>query len=123
MDLTPNFEPCQIVCLEHNYQYLYAEIIQVITSRHKVWVRPLILKQDGENDCQFWNLQEGADLVWPLELFRLAFDTEVIPLLTQLSSPTLEKLDHQLAHQHLRAFVDQVWQAYPQAFAGVCPPT
>lgn len=110
MDTIHNFEPNQIVCLESDNRYLYAEIIQVISSRQMLWVRPLVLKEETGPECQFWNLQEGADLVWPLQLFRMALDTEVIPLLTELGSPAPEKQDQKLAHQQLRAFMDQVWR-------------
>jgi len=33
MDFTLNFQPRQIVCLEHRGTYLYAEVIQVVVSR------------------------------------------------------------------------------------------
>jgi hypothetical protein len=116
---TEAFQPCQIVCLEHQNRCLYAEIIQVLPSRGRFWLRPLMLgiwslDADGsftEPPGELYDLRQGADLVWPTTGFRLAWDTEVIPLLMQLE--TLAKSpDHPiLAHRQLRDFVDRVWQA------------
>ncbi len=118
MDFNPQeFQPYQIVCLEHQNRCLYAEVIQLLPSRGRFWLRPLMLgiwPLDAdfiESPGELYDLRQGADLVWPTTGFRLALDTEVIPLLMQLE--TLSKTpDHPiLGHRQLRDFVNQVWQA------------
>jgi len=133
-----NFQPCQIVFLEHENARLYAEVIQVVTVRQICWVRPLILAVFGSDRLWRWaspnrtptepklhDLRESADLLWPLNLFQPALDTEVIPLIGQLqafdailegSSSTSLSVRAQLAHQHLSYFVRQVWQAHQSDF-------
>ena len=113
------FQPCQIVCLEHQNRCLYAEVIQALPSRGRFWLRPLMLgiwpldanANFMESPDELYDLRQGADLVWPTTGFRLALDTEVIPLLTELE--TLRKTPEQndLGNRQLRNFVDRVWQA------------
>ncbi|MGB3511865.1 MAG: hypothetical protein WBA93_22040 [Microcoleaceae cyanobacterium] len=126
-DFTPNFKPSQILCLEHKDTCLYAEVIQVLETRKMCWVRPLILKvfsseSDGKSNQEIsekptlWDLREGADLVWPICLFREAIDTEVIPLLAELELLDGKQKNQQNSHQQLRHFVKIVWEAYPDVF-------
>lgn len=113
-----------IVCLEHQNTCLYGEVIQVVEARQIGWVRPLLLRvsvpQPDQAELpqeQVYPLQPGADLLWPICLFRIALDTEVMPLLSHLHN-------HQQPNQaattasgyQLKQFVRQVWEAYPQAF-------
>lgn len=122
MDFNLNFQPRQIVCLEHESTCLYAEIIQVVVSRQVCWVRPLLLSvfpvgfQPYEPLSPTYDLRLAADLLWPIKLFRPALDTEVIPLLSQLLAlePQLEA-DPDAQHQ-FRQFIHQVWQAHPGVF-------
>ena len=126
-DLIPNFQPNQIVCLEYGYTCLYAAVIQILATRKMCWVRPLLLKvfaseskseNHEENSGKFtiWDLREGADLVWPICLFREAIDTEFIPLLTELESLDSQEKDQPVSHQKLKHFIRNVWQAYPDVF-------
>ncbi|WP_413163768.1 hypothetical protein ACL6C3_30105 [Capilliphycus salinus ALCB114379] len=129
MDNFP-FQSGQIVKLTHERYFLYAEVIQVVSARQVCWVRPLMLLEfsgdphspqppSWENSPQtLYNLRESSDLIWPLKLFQPALDTEVIPLLVRLDSPD-GKTSHAAttAHQQLRAFIGQVWQAYPDVFS------
>ena len=120
-------QPRQIICLEHENSCLYTEVIDVVTSRQVCWVRPLLLAISPiGNDCisaflpeqlKLYDLREASDLLWPAILFRLAIDTEVIPLLVQLDDPNKEKLEnHTEAHNQLSCFVRKVWQASKNAF-------
>ncbi len=95
IDSNFNFKGNQIVCLEHDQSFLYAEVIQVIETRQTCWVRPWLLKILSSANNQFSNLpeketifdlRESSDLVLPISLFRLALDTEVIPLLSELDT-------------------------------------
>jgi hypothetical protein len=125
-----NFQPCQIVFLEHENARLYAEVIQVVTARQICWVRPLMLAVFGGDRAELlhlWqgapteptlhDLRESADLLWPANLFQPALDTEVIPLISQLSDlDGNSSVAARLAHQHLSHFVRQVWQAHQSDF-------
>ncbi|WP_040484360.1 hypothetical protein [Lyngbya aestuarii] len=130
MDSSSPFQSGQIVKLDHDHHCLYAEVIQVVTTRQVCWVRPLMLVEfsgeDHSPEPPFWaspppqnlyNLRDSSDLIWPLKLFQPAIDTEVIPLLVQLDSPDGKNSQAATtAHQQLRTFIRQVWQAYPDAF-------
>ncbi|WP_333331449.1 hypothetical protein [Microcoleus sp. T3_A4] len=116
-----NFKPGQIVSLECGDACLHSEVIQVVEARQVCWVRPLMLVvsapgKDSPTEYTLSDLRDGADLLWPLSLFRAALDTEVISLLTELHSLDAEKKDGAIASRQLRDFVDQVWEAFPSAF-------
>lgn len=129
-EITPRLQPCQIVCLEHETSYLYAEVIQIIESRQLCWARPLMLiRQSSETrfcnsmTCEqsdYYDLRQDSDLLLPLTLFRLALDTEVCSWIACLYAD-----DHNLTapsdspgrgHQPFRQFIQQVWKAHPNAF-------
>jgi hypothetical protein len=124
MGFALNFKPGQIVSLECGNTCLHSEVIQVVEARQVCWVRPLMLvvfvsKDLGDRlgqDYSLSDLRNGADLLWPLSLFRAALDTEVISLLSQLHSLDAEKKDAVIASRQLRDFVDRVWTAFPTAF-------
>ena len=121
-----NFQGNQIVCLEHENSFLYAEVIQVIEARKTCWVRPWILKvlslknnnfSEVDDNPTIFDLRESADLVLPISLFRLALDTEVIPLLSELDNLESEEQDLILTRQLLRQFVETLWEAYKPVFS------
>ncbi|MEP6517407.1 hypothetical protein [Microcoleus vaginatus] len=121
MDCALNFKPGQIVSLECGDACLHSEVIQVVEARQVCWVRPLMLvvsvsAKDSPAEYTLSDLRDGADLLWPLSLFRAALDTEVISLLTELHSLDSEKKDGAIASRQLRDFVDRVWEAFPSAF-------
>ncbi|MEG5038524.1 hypothetical protein NDI43_19350 [Microcoleus vaginatus GB2-A3] len=121
MDCALNFKPGQIVSLECGDACLHSEVIQVVEARQVCWVRPLMLVvsvsgKDSPTEYTLSDLRDGADLLWPLSLFRAALDTEVISLLTELHSLDAEKKDGAIASRQLREFVDRVWEAFPSAF-------
>jgi hypothetical protein len=121
MDCALNFKPGQIVSLECGDACLHSEVIQVVEARQVCWVRPLMLVvsvsgKDSPTEYTLSDLRDGADLLWPLSLFRAALDTEVISLLTELQSLDSEKRDGAIASRQLRDFVDRVWEAFPSAF-------
>lgn len=116
-----DFQPSQILCLEHENARLYAEVIQIVTSRCLCWVRPLMLMVVSDTSELLppmapYDLRYSADLLWPIAFFRAALDTEVIPLLTQLESPETQISDATAANKRLNNFIRQVWQADPSAF-------
>ena len=123
----PHFQPFQIVCLECDNRRLYAEVVQVIEERRVCWARPLVLvvgeatdwSQQDSPELEFHDLRQGSDLLWPLELFRVAMDTEVMPLLPYLCAPgngdETSKFNYS-GRQQLQLFVQQVWRAFPEFF-------
>jgi hypothetical protein len=115
MDFTIDFQPRQIVCLEHGYTQLYAEVIQVLESRQRCWVRPLVLVMASENHLandglSSVDLRASADLLWPVTLFRPALDTEIAAHLAILASEPRSDRDL-TALKQLNQFILQVWQA------------
>ncbi|ABW28793.1 conserved hypothetical protein [Acaryochloris marina MBIC11017] len=123
----------EIVCLEHQGSYLYAEVIQTIETRQRSWVRPLFLQLTTQSSEPAYpaqglfsfRLQNCADLVWPSQFFRPAMDDEVLPFLLQMHTekpqdqedPKVVSERDRKAHQALRQMIQQVWQAFPDAFA------
>ncbi len=110
------FVPSQIVSLEHENNYLYCEVIQVVAERKLCWVRPLVLavasvESDFTEIKELVDLRMTSDLFWPVELFRPAIDTEVIPLLMQLEAGNCTSHDEKKARQQLHHFIDRFWQA------------
>ncbi|MBC7973191.1 MAG: hypothetical protein H7Z11_24215 [Verrucomicrobia bacterium] len=129
-EATPHLKPYQIVCMEHETSYLYAEVIQVIEIRRLCWARPLMLVMRAEETltcdgtvCEpsdWYDLRQDSDLLLPLVLFRVALDTEVFSWIANLYADdceTVESSNHyQSGHQRFRQFVQDVWQAHPDAF-------
>ncbi|MBE9185731.1 hypothetical protein IQ270_13740 [Microcoleus sp. LEGE 07076] len=125
MECALNFKPGQIVSLECGNACLHSEVIEVVEARQICWVRPLMLvglvaqkdvSEQWPEEYILSDLRDGADLLWPLSLFRAALDTEVISLLSQLQSLDSDKKDSTIASRQLRDFVDRVWAAFPSAF-------
>lgn len=106
------FQPRQIVYLEHQNCCLYAEVVQEIPERQMCWVRPLMLVVDARDPSpQVRDLRSASDLVWPIQAFSPALDTEVIPFLVALESPELASGEMaQTARSQLNQFIQQVWQ-------------
>ena len=129
-DEPPCFQPCQIVCLQHESSCLYAEVVQIVESRQLCWVRPLVLTlRPAESTAQsstFWeqsgcyDLRQDSDLLLPLTLFRAALDTEVLPWLSSLyvdDRPIGEQGgSKELGRGLFRQFIHQVWQAHSEIF-------
>ncbi len=136
MDVGFDARPQQIVCLEHQDMCLYAEIVQIAETTFTSWLRPVVLhitdpeplsgSHNGlgasllspviEATPTVYDLRQGADLLWPLGLFRLALDTELIPLLAQLPALSIKTETQPEAHRQLCRFIQQVWEANPSAF-------
>lgn len=112
----PNFQSSQIICLEFGSRCLYAEVIQVVPARQLCWTRPLMLVTLLSDVNLLFDLRDGSDLILPLSLFRAAFDTEVIPFLTDLHSLENQSQDGISAYRQLRNFLSEVCEAYPQVF-------
>ncbi|WP_427161009.1 hypothetical protein ACQFX9_05185 [Aliinostoc sp. HNIBRCY26] len=121
MDMSFDFQPGQIVSLEHDDQNLYAEVIQVVVSRQLCWVRPLLLVTHTPEIPVITDLRDGSDLLWPGELFRPALDTEVITFLGQILAKEPKSELDTTAKNQLHQFIHQLWQAYQEGVrSGEC---
>lgn len=123
MESASKFQQNQIICLEHKNSYLYAEVIDIIETRQICWGRPLMLaiwptdKEFVTQPTTVYDLREGADILLPVKLFRVAIDTELISLIPQLESTQNKLMDApKIAHHQLRSFIQQVWQDNPGEF-------
>ncbi|MBH8553130.1 hypothetical protein I8751_12270 [Nostocaceae cyanobacterium CENA357] len=112
MNMALNFQPGQIVSLGYNDRNLYAEVIQVVVSRHLCWVRPLLLVTYTQELPLVTDLRNASDLLWPDKLFRPALDTEVITLLSQVLAKESKAETDSTAKQQFNQFIHQLWQAY-----------
>ena len=111
MNSKNNFQPLQIVCLEHLANCLYAEVIQVVESRQVCWVRPMLLVQHSTKDPSVIDLRSTVDLLWSLAAFRPALDTEILPFLASIFASTPPPQPSAHARQQLNYFVQQLWQS------------
>lgn len=113
------FQPCQIICLEHQTTRLFAEVVQIVEHRQICWARPLCLVTiavegpDVQWDApsQVYDLRSASDLLLPIRLFRVALDEEVVPLLGQLYQDTLGEKITASGRQQMHQLVQDAWQA------------
>jgi hypothetical protein len=138
------FQPGQILYLEHQQARLYTEVIQVVAARGICWVRPIALVVDvgdrsvedkdtqhfanlegiaGFEQVNLYDLRQSSDLLCPSSLFTPALDTEVISILATLNTPKIEletdstsSAKDNYLHSQLQNFIWQLWSAYPKAF-------
>jgi hypothetical protein len=109
--MTQNFQPQQIVFLEHGERRLYTEVIQVVVSRQLCWVRPLFMATIIQEPPLVTDLRDGSDLLWPVNLFQPALDTEVIGLLSQVLAKEPKSEPDLIAKKQLHQFIHELWQA------------
>lgn len=106
------FKSSQIVCIEDEKARLYAEAIQTIPARQMCWVRPLLLTTFNELGLdKIYDLRNASDLVWPERFFRVAIDTEVIPLLVELETGRNTLRETPIIRQQLHKFLNHIWHA------------
>jgi hypothetical protein len=103
------------VSLDYNSINLYAEVIQVVPARQLCWVRPLYMVNLNDDPPLLIDLRDASDLLWPLDLFRPALDTEVITLLGEILSKEPQGESNSLAQQQLHQFIHQIWQTYQKS--------
>ena len=126
-------QPLQIVYMEHRDARLSAEVIQT-ANRDRIWSRPLMLvlglpnrtdrrrraiTEAAENPDQsalrFFDLEQSPDLVWPMDAFEPAFDTEFFSLMVNLKVSNKSASTEQ-AQRALRHFLQSCW--HPPRSAG-----
>ncbi len=110
MDDNLNFQSGQILFLECDRTRLYAELIQVVVSRQLCWVRPLLLVNFTEEIPSVNDLRDANDILWSINSFHPALDTDAIEFLSQVmvkeAKPELEVV----AKQQLNQFIQKLWQ-------------
>ena len=112
MNSKTNFQPLQIVCLEHLATCLYVEVIQVVESRQVCWVRPVLLVESAPDlEPSVLDLRSTVDLLWSLADFRPALDTEILPFLVSIFASAPPPQSSAYARKQLNSFVQQLWQA------------
>ncbi|MEM8610532.1 MAG: hypothetical protein AAGF93_00830 [Cyanobacteria bacterium P01_H01_bin.105] len=123
-----SINPGQIVYLECLDQRLYAEAIQLAGSV-RLWCRPLMLvchlpygsrqqqmkiaeaATDPETcNLDLYDLKTAPDLVWPMDRFKLAFDTDFFALLFHLRIAD-DSGSEELAKQHFQHFLHTCWNS------------
>ncbi|WP_211175867.1 hypothetical protein [Brasilonema sp. UFV-L1] len=111
MKMTLEFQTGQIVSLEHSDKKLYAEVIQVVVSRQLCWVRPLLLIAFTQEPPLIIDLRDASDLLWSVNSFQPALDTEFMSFLSQIlvKEPKPEHSFH--TKQQLNQFLHEIWQA------------
>lgn len=111
MEIKAKFKNGQIVFLEYNDSKLYAEVIQVAIERNLCWVRPLLLVTQEWESSQITDLRSTSDLLWPINLFQPALDTQVIALHAQILAKEPKPELNRKAKQELHQFIQQLWRA------------
>ncbi|WP_414582105.1 hypothetical protein [Scytonema sp. PCC 10023] len=111
MEMTLEFQAGQIVSLEHGDMKLYAEVIQVVVSRQLCWVRPLLLVNFTQEPPQLTDLRDTSDLLWSVNLFQPALDTEVISFLSQVLAKEPKPGQICVAKQQFNHFIHEIWLA------------
>lgn len=121
-----NINSGQIVYLECLDQRLYAEAIQLAGSV-RLWCRPLMLvchlpygsrqqqlmiakaAADPERcSLELYDLKTAPDLVWPIDRFELALDTDFFALLFHLRIAD-DNGSEDLAKQRFQHFIHTCW--------------
>jgi hypothetical protein len=120
---SPQFRDRQILCLEQDDQCLYVELVDVIADRNLLWVKPLWLVQVAGDATSAWpslgpidDLRGDSDLLWPIDLFRVALDTELLPLLGGPLEGDRKAIPLAEA-QRFRSFIRRVWECHRSLFA------
>jgi hypothetical protein len=105
------FQTDQIVCLERNDSYLFAEVIDNIAISARCWVRPLAIARSNPRSFELeliHDLRDASQLILPAALFRYALDTEVLPLISELFHPDKDSTITLAARQALHKFIADV---------------
>ncbi len=121
----PSLVPHQIVYLEQDSLRLYGEVIQVVESRQRCWVRPMACVAGtavgGLTDAygrhvyeHLYDLRLGPDVIWPLSLFQPALDEDWLAILPYLTEgEELCKLCDCTEANHLLSQILRQVVAYP----------
>jgi hypothetical protein len=108
------FKTDRIVCIDREDLHLFAEVIDNIAIDSRCWVRPLaIARSDPESfKLEFLHdLRDAAQLILPADLFRVALDTEVLPLISELFHPANDLIRSANAQRVLYRFIADLYRS------------
>jgi hypothetical protein len=111
---TIEFKIDQIVCLELDNLYLFAEVIDNIAISARCWVRPLAIARSHPQSFELeflHDLRDASQLILPAVLFRYALDTEILPLISELFHPDKDSILTLEARQALHKFIADIYQS------------
>lgn len=111
------FKLDQIVCVEQDDYYLFAEVIDHIEISDRCWVRPLAMLRSNSQSFELeflHDLRDAAQLILPAVLFRYALDTEILPLISELFHPEKDSILTLEARQALHTFIANLCRSSPQ---------
>jgi hypothetical protein len=114
---TIEFKIDQIVCLELDNLYLFAEVIDNIAISARCWVRPLAIARSIPQSFELeflHDLRDASQLILPAVLFRYALDTEILPLISELFHPDKDSILTLDARQALHIFIADLCRSSPQ---------
>ncbi|WP_338461834.1 hypothetical protein VZH09_12815 [Synechococcus elongatus IITB7] len=95
----------QIVQCQRSLLWLLAEVIDVVSDRDRLWLRPLAVAVSQAESWQVFDCREDSQLLVPLSAFEAAEDVAAITLLSQLSETPQAS---QAGRQHLRSLLRQL---------------
>jgi hypothetical protein len=106
----------RIVCLDarQGKDHLFAEVIDTISISSRYWVKPLALARSNPDSFHLeflYDLRDTSQLILPIDLFRDALDTEVIPLLSELYQPTEGSTRSINAQSALHQFIADLYRS------------
>jgi hypothetical protein len=116
----PPLHPHQIVYLTCDDCRLYTEVIDILVDRQLAWVRPLALATpedvlplaaSGILGLEDFNTGGGPiapDLLWPLDQFSPALDTDFLDLLALLPTQGA-KPNHPVQNAVVSQFTHRLW--------------
>jgi hypothetical protein len=113
---TIEFKIDQIVCLEQDDSYLFAEVIDHIAISARCWVRPLALARSSPQSFELeflHDLRDAAQLILPAVKFRYALDTEILPLMSELFHPDKDSILTLAAKKALHTFIADLCRSSP----------
>ncbi len=120
-----------ILCLDDHQATLYVELIQQLPKHSLAWLRPFALRvNDGsqvpdlflacgdrppELNAVIFDVRDTSDLIWPIDLFRMGLDTEVIQIMSVLpdlnaAAPITTQQNREPNRRILNHFLQTVWQ-------------
>ncbi len=114
-NLSVEVKIARIVCLDarQSKDYLFAEVIDTILSSARYWVKPLALARSNPDSFELeflYDLRDTSQLILPIDLFRDALDTEVIPLTSELYHPTQGSTRSTNAQTALHQFIADLYR-------------
>ncbi len=106
----------RIVCLDARQakDRLFAEVIDTILISSRYWVKPLALARSNPDSFELeflCDLRDTSQLILPIDLFRDALDTEVIPLIAELYHPTEGSTRSINAQTALHQFITDLYRS------------